>query len=196
MKKKILLLLLAVTAYSCDDEGLSSNISKSIEESMVIQASLVDVDLMTFSLEIDPASDEFEQYLDEIEDFYVNKVEIRITELPASGNPVLEQFQFGASASSIEAVNIFSEASDAASPFIDEITNNDGEIFNSAKVLIYEKGTNNGIISDGNAGIENIINALKNATPFNVAVALDFEQDLTTDFRITLFLDLTAVITL
>lgn len=202
MRKTFLLIALAATmVLGCGEAGVESDVSKITELSFSLDASdftAVGGFLVADILEtIDPAAEDFSEYLGDIQNYRINKLEMQISDYASTANdPVVVFIGLGANpVGNISEPNILSEDSrtSANTPLIDAVTNANDQLTNSDKILIYDRTNSGGsLIASDNAGLQQVLTALQNSTSFQGRAQLALQGSLSGSFTLTLFFDITA----
>ncbi len=202
MKKNFLLLLICTAfVFSCGEAGVESDISKISELNFeVTVADFTDVGgflVADLGESIDPASEEFDEYLGDVENYFINKVEIQIKDYTSGPNDPVIVF-IGAGAGPIANTlgpNIIQEDSrlGGSTPLITSLTDANGKITNTDRVTLFNrKNPSEGLVNSTNPGLQQVLTALTNSTPFEGRMQVALQGALSGPFTITIFFDLTA----
>ena len=202
MKKTYLSLMAClILLFACGEAGVESDISKTTEVSYTVTASdfpnTGSFAIADLTETIDPSSDDFAEYLDDIQNYFINKIEVQITGYTSvADDPEVIFFGMGAGpVGNSLGPNIVLEDARASSttPLITQMTNTDDELSNSERMVIFDRKTPaNGLVDENNAGVMQILTALTNKTAFEGRVQVALSGVLSGPFTVTFFFDLTG----
>jgi hypothetical protein len=194
MKKTILLsILLTALMLGCGEAGFQSDVSKETEIVVVLDESIFE-DLgpnffyAEFSETVDPTSDDFGSYVDDIENYFVNEIKLEIGTENLNQTLGLDDF----------AITINSDfLIDSDNAVIDALTDDDGKLRaqgNPKQFVLYNREDNSkGLVGNDNPAVQAILDALSSSRPLVAGFFMTVSgEEVSGSIDITVYLDLTG----
>jgi hypothetical protein len=186
-----LLILMAGVVYSCGEAGIQSNVSKTIEEQATIEASVINANSsINETILVDVLGDDFEEYRNDIDNFFINRIEIEVTDYANVDNTTTNYQSFvlkvGTSQNSLTDFMTGSEQLAFLSAFGTRVANTN-------KILLFDIDEPGALLNASSPGITQLIQWLNNGTPFYIGINGSLSgAPVADDFNIKFYLDLTA----
>ena len=180
---------------SCGGETDRTSVSKVSTIIFEVSEQHLRQDSILILEDINIINTDFEEFFGNIEQIDLNKIEIQTFGLDEDNPPQLQTLSVGVDPILVDTANLFSLQLN--NQFISNrfaLTNSQGELLNSDKILIFEKESGTGIVASHNEGVEVIMSALRNGTPIQMGIGLDFLRNPGAPFSVQLFLDITALV--
>ena len=186
--KKQLLIFTAISLFllGCGEAGVEADISK-VNEIEFSVSNLTESGLHTEFASVNLAAEEFSDYLNDIESFKVNKIEIQISEVTA------DRASFGSDGGIGIALGgeILIEASRGV-PGVELFADSNGNLLVTDKIVLYDEANPSNVqVRASAAAVDQLISALENRSVLQAFGAFrgEFEN---ANFTVKIFLDLTA----